>query len=141
MVDLNKNASEIKKFLNTSIERFQTENDEPNSIGIYACPWAGWISINFNVNKTLTETENNCPDFEYVQFDFLEIPELQEEYETDNPEFGINDSIKTHNHELGDENFNQLIFEYLKPIVKEIKENFESDFLLQMLDSNLVEQI
>ncbi|EMQ94991.1 hypothetical protein D778_00176 [Xanthomarina gelatinilytica] len=141
MIDLNKHTAEIKKFLNTSIERFQTENGKPNSIGIYSCSWAGWISINFNVNKSLTETANNCPDFEYVEFDLLEIPELQDEYETDNPEFKINDSIKTHDHELGDENFNQLIFEYLKPIVKEIKGNFESDFLLQMLDSNLAEEI
>ncbi|SCY15624.1 hypothetical protein SAMN05192588_1420 [Nonlabens sp. Hel1_33_55] len=141
MIDLNKSTEKINEFLNTSIDRFQSENSKLNSIGIYSCPWAGWISINFNVNKSRIETENNCPDFEYVKFDLLEIPELQDEYETDNPEFKINESIKTHDHELGDENFNQLIFEYLKPIVKEIKENFESDFLLQMLDSNLAEEI
>ena len=141
MIDLNKNIVEIKEFLNSSIDRFQSENKKPNSIGIYCCPWSGWISINFNVNKKLTETEKNCPDFEYVEFDLLEMSEWENEYETDNPEFKINGSIKTHNHDLGDENFNQLIFDYLKPIVIELKENYQSDFLLQMLDSNLAEEI
>ncbi len=141
MVDLNKKTEEIKAFLNSSIIRFQAENEEPNSIGIYCCPWSGWISINFNVNKKLPDTENNCSDFDFVEFDLMEISEWENEYETDNPEFKLNDSIKTHNHDLGDENLNQFIFEYLKPIVTELKGNSNSDFLLQMLDSNLAEVI
>jgi len=141
MIDLNENTENIKKFLSTSINRFQSENEKPNSIGIYCCPWSGWITTNFNVNTKLTETENNCPDFDYVEYDFMEIPEWQEEYENDKPEFKVNGSIINHNHDLGDENINELIFEYLKPIVSELKNNYNSDFLLQMLDSRMVEEI
>lgn len=141
MINLNKHTAEITNFLKTSIDGFQKENGKPNSIGIYCCSWAGWISINFNIHQSLTESYNNCPDFEYVAFDLFEIPEMQDEYETDNPQIKINDSVKTHDHELGDEVFNQLIFDYLKPIVIEIKANFESDFLLQMLDSNFTEEL
>ncbi|MGC1630511.1 MAG: hypothetical protein WA749_00215, partial [Gelidibacter sp.] len=66
MIDLNRNSEKIKEFVNSSIDRFQSENKKPNSIGIYCCPWSGWISINFNVNKKLSESDKNCPDFEYV---------------------------------------------------------------------------
>ncbi|MCX2745830.1 hypothetical protein OO013_18250 [Mangrovivirga sp. M17] len=141
MIDLNDNTAGIKEFVSTSIERFRSEKGNFNSIGIYCCPWSGWISINFNIEKTLTETDNNCPDFEYVEFGLLDIPEWQDEYENDNPEFKIGDTIKIHDHDLGDENFNSLIFDYLRPITVEIKDNYKSDFLLQMLDSNLVEKI
>ena len=141
MIDLNKDTLTIKEFLTTSIESFRLINKAPNSIGIYCCPWLGWISINFNVNKKLTETKNNCPDFEYVEYDLLEMPEWGNEYQTDNPEFKINNKIKIPNHDLGDEGFNKLIFDYLKPIVIEFKASHQSDFLLQMLDSNLAEEI
>lgn len=141
MIDLDENKKEIRGFITNSISRFKSENEEPNSIGIYCCPWSGWITTNFNINKTIEETENNCPDFEFVEYDFLELTEWQDEYETDNPQFKLNDSINIHDHDLGDENFNQLIFDYLKPLVIDLKESYEFDFLLQMLDSNLAEKI
>ncbi|ASV30109.1 hypothetical protein [Maribacter cobaltidurans] len=141
MIDLDENKKEIRGFITNSISRFKSENEEPNSIGIYCCPWSGWITTNFNINKTIEETENNCPDFEFVEYDFLELSEWQDEYETDNPQFKLNDSINIHDHDLGDKNFNQLIFDYLKPLVIDLKESYEFDFLLQMLDSNLAEKI
>ena len=141
MINLNNNTVGIMEFVSSSIERFRSDKGNPNSIGIYCCPWSGWISVNFNIEKTLTETYNNCPDFEYVEFDLLDIPEWQDEYESDNPEFKIGEAIKVHDIDLGDENFNNLIFYYLRPITVELKDNYEFDFLLQMLDSNLAEKI
>jgi hypothetical protein len=141
MINLNKNIKQIEEFIQNSIEGFQMENGNPNSIGIYCCPWAGWLTTNFNLDKTLKETENNCPDFQFVEFDFLELPEWQEEYENDNPEFEINSQKVEHNHDFGDEKLNELIFSYLKPIISRLKDNNNSDFLIQMLDSNFTELV
>lgn len=141
MIDLNKNTQRIKDFLNTSINRFQEENEQPNSIGVYCCPWAGWLTSNFNINRSIAETENNCPDFEFVDFDFLELAKWQDEYETDNPEYKLDGSVIRHNHDLGDESLNEFVFEYLKPIAVELKKKYDFDFLLQMLDSNKAEMI
>ena len=71
----------------------------------------------------------------------MDLPEWQNEYETDNPKFKLNSSILVHNHDFGDEYFNKFIFEYLKSIVLELKDNYEFDFLLQMLDSSLAEKL
>lgn len=141
MVDLNKKTKDIKEFFNSSINRFQEENRRPSAIGVYCCPWSGWITINFNITKKIVDTENNCPDFEFVEFGFMELAEWKSEYETDNPKYKLDDLTIQHNHDLGDENLNELIFDYLKPIVVELKNNYDSDFLLQMLDSGRVEVI
>lgn len=139
MLNLNTNKKSIEDFIQTSIDRFVKENQLPNSVGIYCCPWAGWLSTNFNAKRTIKEVENNCPDFEYVQFGCLALPKWEEEYETDNPQYKLGDSIIQHDHDSGDESLNQLIFEYLKPIVIELKLKYDFDFLLQMLDSDKVE--
>lgn len=141
MIDLTKNTQVIEDFLDSSIKRFQEENTKPISIGVYCCPWSGWLTTNFNISKNIAETENNCPDFEYVEFDFLELSKWEDEYETDNPEYKLNGSIIQHDHDSGDENLNQVIFEYLKPIVIGFKKKHDFDFLLQMLGSNKVELI
>lgn len=141
MVDLNNSKLEIKDFISSSIERFQREIQRPDLIGLYCCPWAGWITINFNVNRKNDETENNCPDFEYIEYDYLELSNWANEYERDIPEFKLMDEVKRHDHNLGDEKFNQLIFKYLKPIVIELKQEYESEFLLQLLDSKMLERV
>lgn len=139
MIDLDDNKKAITEFINNSITRFQTVNGLPTSIGIYCCPWSGWITTNFNIKTKLSETENNCPDFDFVEYDFMEIPEWENEYESEHPEFKTNGLVNSHNHELGDENINEIVFNYLKPIVIAIKESKNSAFLLQMLDSNFSE--
>lgn len=139
MIDLNHSDKRIKEFINNSILKFKEEHKEPNSIGVYCCPWSGWLTTNYNLTKTIEETDNNCPDFEYVEFDFLDLKDWEMEYEKDKPEFKLNKKIKVHDHELGDEKFNQLIFNYLKPILLEINEKIRITFLLQMLDSSSFE--
>lgn len=52
MNNLDKNITEIEKFIQNSIEKFQMEKGNPNSIGIYCCPWAGWLITNFNIDNT-----------------------------------------------------------------------------------------
>ncbi|AEA45737.1 hypothetical protein [Fluviicola taffensis] len=141
MINIDQNTKKIEEFIQNSIDKFRMDNSDPNSIGIYCCPWAGWLTTNFNIDKTLEETQNNCPDFQFVEFDFLELHEWQEEYEKDDPEFEINGQKIQHNHDFGDEKFNELIFNYLIPIVKELKNKNNSTFLLQMLDSNFIQQV
>ena len=139
MVKLDHSKDIIKEFIVNSTQRFSTENEHPNSIGIYCCPWSGWITTNFNLNRSLSDTENNCPDFEFVEYDYLELQEWQNEYEKDNPVFKYDNQVKYHNHDLEDEHFNRIIFEYLKHIILEVKDKFKSDLLLQMLDSEIAE--
>ena len=139
MVKLDNSKDMIKEFIVKSTQRFSIENEHPNSIGIYCCPWSGWITTNFNINRSLSQTENNCPDFEFVEYDYLELQEWQNEYEKDKPTFKLDNELKYHNHNLGDELFNRMIFEYLKPVVLELKDKFKSDLLLQMLDSEIAE--
>lgn len=141
MINIDKNIKQIEKFIQNSIEKFKMENGNPNSIGIYCCPWAGWLTTNFNLEKTLDETQNNCPDFQFVEFDFLELPEWQEEYENTNPQFEINGQKIEHDHDFGDEKLNEIIFSYLKPIVRDLKNQNNSIFLLQMLDSSFVQVV
>ena len=96
---------------------------------------------NFNIDKHLSETDNNCPDFQYVEFDILDLPEWSAEYEKEDPMYQLNDSIIRHDHDTGDEKLNQLIFEYLKPIMIVFKKKHDFNFLLQMLDSEQVAAI
>lgn len=141
MVILKNNLNQIENFIQNSIQKFQLENGKPSSIGIYCCPWAGWLTINYNISKSIDETYMNCPDFEVVEFSYVEFPEWQEEYENDLPKFELGEKIFECNQDFGDEELNQLFFNYLKPIVSKIKENINSEFLLQMLDSSFSEKI
>jgi len=138
MINLDHYTETIKEFLQTSMVRFQSENGEPNSIGIYCCPWAGWLTTNFNVDKTLRETENNCPDFEFVEYDGLELEGWQDEYESDEPMYVVGGRTMKHDHDSGDEELNGLVFRYLEPIAISVKAQFGIDVELQMLDSNYV---
>lgn len=141
MINLDEKTKQIEEFIQSSIDKFRIENGNPNAVGIYCCPWAGWLTTNFNLDKTLDETYNNCPDFQFVAFDSLESPELEEECEKDYPEFEINGQIIQHDQDSGDEKLNELIFNYLKSIARELKNKNNSIFLVQMLDSSLVQQV
>ena len=141
MVELNNSTQGIKDFIDSSISRFLKEKSKPNSIGIFCCPWAGWITTNFNINRNIVETENNCPDFEFVAFDYLDLSDWQDEYETETPKFKLNGLIIQLDYDSGDEALNQSIFQYLKPLIVELKSRYDFVFLLQMLDSAIVEVI
>jgi hypothetical protein len=141
MLNLDNYVSKIENFIQDSINKFQREYKSPTSVGIYCCPWAGWLTVNFNVIRTISDTQNNCPDFEFVEYASLDLEDWQNEYEKEHPEFKINQIIKKHNHDFGDEKFNELIFEFLKPIAGKLSVKSNSIFLIQMLDSRYVEKI
>lgn len=136
MVILDNYSEQIEDFIATSIMKFISENSLPASIGIYCCPWAGWMTTNFNLVKTAGEAGYNCPDFEFVEFDLLELPNWQEEYETDSPTYQVSGTVIIHRHERGDEPINEVVFSFLEQIVTKIKQTHHQEILLQMLDSN-----
>ncbi|ENI5462346.1 hypothetical protein ABZG89_002390 [Flavobacterium psychrophilum] len=138
MTNLNTILNRIESEIENSIFKFIEENGKPKTLGIYCCPWAGWLTTNFN----LSEDEQNCPDFEFVEFDFIELPELEEEYQNDKTEFKIGENLTTVDfEELGDEAINEFIFNVLKPIAIKVKNNKNMQVVLQMLDSQFVENV
>lgn len=138
MTNLDPILERIDLEIENSIIKFIEENGNPKTIGIYCCPWAGWLTTNFN----LTIDEQNCPDFEFVEFDFIELPELEEEYQNDKVEFKIGDNIITLDiEEKGDEAINELMFNSIKTIAIRLKENKNIEVVLQMLDSQYEEKI
>ena len=135
MVNLNDYKNKIKDFVLTSAKKFTSEKGNANSFGIYCCPWAGWLTTNFNVNKSIKETNNNCPDFEFVEFDILDLTEWEKEYESDAPLYKIDETIFNFNHDMGDEKLNQIFLDYLEPLIIDIKSRTNQQILLQFLDS------
>lgn len=136
MVDMKLYDEEILTFINTSIEKFSGDHGQAKSIGIYVCPWAGWLTTNFNLIKTIEDTKSNCPDFEFVEFDLLELPEFQREYESHAPCFLIGDKIMEMDTDLGNEGVNVIVFNVLLPLIRQMKKNMTQEILVQMLDSN-----
>ncbi len=135
MLILDNYSEQIESFITASIAKFMSENGLPSSIGVYCCPWAGWMTTNFNLVKTAGETGYNCPDYEFVEFDYQELSNWQEEYETDSPVYKVSGTVITHRHELGDEALNELVLSFLERIVMKIKQTQQQEILLQMLDS------
>ena len=140
MINLKDSQEEINKFILSGLEKFRNQYGEPNSIGIYCSPTNGWISINFNKEKSLVSTNNNCPDFEFVEYDSLKSENWREEYESNNPAW-INpegDTLEFTDNST-DEELNKFYFNYLDTLISELKKaNQTPEILLQMLDSNCV---
>ncbi len=138
MKNLDADIPMIEDFIQKSIDRFTAEIGVPGAVGIYCCPWSGWLTTHFNTDKTIPESHLNCPDFQFVEFDFLELPDWQEEYEQESPVFEFNGIRFRHDHNLGDENLNGFIFNCLKPVVMNLRHRNKPQFLLQLLDSAFV---
>lgn len=140
MVNFNDSSELIENFIQSSINKFILEEGTPSSVGVYCCPWAGWITTNFNINSTLEETENNCPDFEFVEYEIIDLENWEDEYTQENPVFLMNGNKIFFQHESTDK-FNGLVFSFLLPIVKKIKDKNDMLFILQMLDSEFVQVV
>lgn len=91
-----------------------------------------------SIIEKFIQADNNCPDFEFVEFDFLELDGWQAEYEAENPTYKTKGMTVHKDHDSGDEELNELIFKYMEPMVIKLKANNEPDFLLQMLDSSFI---
>jgi|GEM_PF-1481543 len=145
MIDIRKDISKIKAFIKSGIMDFEKSKGTPSAVGVYSCPEYGWVSLNFNKVKTIEEASSNCPDFEFVEEDLIDIPTWRIEYEMEEEVVRIINSrgreISFLIEDLGDENFNEPVFEALVEIVIELKYEFESyqnRYLVQILDSDLM---
>ncbi|MGD1895290.1 MAG: hypothetical protein ACFB15_32445 [Cyclobacteriaceae bacterium] len=142
MVDLEEYRSEIEHFLIDGISKFRREVGEPNLIGVYCCPWSGWISLNFNVKKKLSETKENCPDFEYVEFNMIDFESWADEYESEQPVWRYRNSIYQDNLDEGDAGLNRLFFIFMKELIQKMNTGGAAPIiLLQLLDSEFTERI
>ena len=138
MLNLNSSESVIKDFIVQAIDQFKPEEGEPSQIGIYCCPWIGWITINFNLK---VEDSRSTPDFNFVEFDIIDFEDWQQEYEAEEAKYMLGDKLIEHNSDLGDERLNELFFRFLQPIVKELQLRYKLPFLLQLLGSAQLELI
>ncbi|MEM9672722.1 MAG: hypothetical protein AAF992_09000 [Bacteroidota bacterium] len=142
MVNLEEYRSEIEHFLIDGISKFKREVGEPNSLRVYCCPWSGWISLNFNVKKKLAETKDNCPDFEYVEFDMIDFESWADEYESEQPGWRYRNSIYEDNSDEGDTGLNRFFFIFMKQLIQKMNVGDTAPIiLLQMLDSEFTERI
>lgn len=135
------NLQDFPKLIETNtievINAFTHENGDFNSLGIYCCPWSGWISYSFNKIRLLEETEFNCPDFEYVEFKFMNIPKWLEIYENNGQIKLINDSVVEVSKLNGDDEFNKIFFDFLIDLVSNSErfKKYRGKIFIQMLDS------
>ena len=73
MLDLRKDLVIVDKYIRTSIAQFQSNVGEPSWIGVYSCPWEGWITLNFDTSKDLDEDNQYCLGLEYVDYSSFEF--------------------------------------------------------------------
>lgn len=113
MIKLNEYEKEIITFINQGKTEFITESNSIKTIGIYANPRGGWISLNFNKQINLDQTEMNCPDFEYVEYKMLELNDWEEE--CNNNQIKISDHQKRiieMDEDVRDDEFNEPFFNF-----------------------------
>jgi len=135
MIILEDEQDLITNFITDSIEDFKTQKGKFNSVGIYCCSWAGWLSLSFNIVNTISDTSFNCPDFEIVEFNLLELGKWSKEYEKEAPTYIFEGKTTVFNFDLGDEAINEVFFKFLSSIILNLKNDIQVDVLLQMLDS------
>jgi hypothetical protein len=139
-----KNDSEnIKQFIVVGLERFSKEVRKPVMMGIYCCPWSGWITLNFNISYKFNKESYYCPDFEFVEYNMLEFKHWEKEYLASE---GIwtDDTLKVYhtNHDKGDDGLNKFFFDYLKDLIVTLNEKYKlPPTLLEFLDSNCREKV
>lgn len=137
MINLIDQKTAIETFIVRGMENFTNEYGKPNSIGIYCSPVNGWVSLNFKGDSKLPESNPNCPDFEYVEFDLISFDSWSNEYNSDQPVWVDLDDFEYHyNEEHGDEGLNHVFFRYLKQIFWDVlKYNEMPETVIQLLDS------
>jgi len=143
MVDLRNDTEKIEKFIVAGLEKFSEEVQNPVMMGVYSCPWASWISLNFKITYSLDGRSYYCPDFDFVEYDFMEFKNWEEEYHGAEGTWIINDSnVYNSTHDDGSERLNKFFFGYLKDVLIGLNNKHKlPSTLLQMLDSNCCEKV
>jgi len=107
LIDLSQYPGRIKPFLNDALRRFAREHPDVcvNCVALYACPWAGWISLYLDTPAHAEQFVrnwrhrgptwygvdaagafcNNCPDFAFVEYALLEFEEWIEASDAPDP--------------------------------------------------------
>ena len=143
MIDLRKDIKKIKSFIEKGTDLLTKTNQEPKVVGIYSSPNYGWISLNFNSTKALEDSSLNCPDFEFVEFNLLELPDWETEYENSKPQItNSKGNIISMSEYFGDGEYKAPFYELLIEIAAKLSNTNESfQYFVQMLDSELNEKI
>jgi hypothetical protein len=119
MIDLKSSAEPLVMFLDAQLAAFRAKHPEVASphVALYSCPWSGWVSLCLDPTA---QAEQNCPDFEFVEFAIFEAHEWTTEYE-EQPRLEILDlhgATQIVEPEVdGDEALNRVFFEFLKAIL------------------------
>ena len=100
--------------------------------------------LSLNSRDGVSKAPENCPDFEYAEYDQLSFDEWQQEYESEVPEVKVSSwRTLTHNHNKGDEAFNRPFFKFLVGIGEKYFRDGHCPVRatwvgVQMLDSGLI---
>ena len=73
MLDLQQDIVLIDEYLRASIAKFQSNVGEPTWVGIYSCPWSGWVSLHFDTSKNLDSNSQYCLGLSYSNDPELEF--------------------------------------------------------------------
>ena len=74
MIRLKDYKKRISESLDTALQRFAAEHpkERPTTSALYCCPWSGWVSLCINTGDTDQDHRDNCPDFDYCEYDLME---------------------------------------------------------------------
>jgi hypothetical protein len=143
MINLKSDFEVIQAFILDGVSHFINEKGQPESIGVYSSPNNGWVSLNFNLDSSIEATGYNCPDFEFVEYSFLEFGSWEREYHSDTIEIITVSGSKYVLPEIfEDEAFKKPFFDAFVESVKQISPQLKpSELLVQILDSRLVQKV
>lgn len=156
MIVLAESKIEIRTLINNAINCFTCHNPSVKvyTLGLYSCPWAGWLTLNFDTQHHSTKYVdnlrasniswfgqdhfgtfcNNCSDFEYVNYAHINLSVWQRQYESQDIITVKNELDQISDIDLstdGDEAFNKVFFEYYIGILEELEKERLFDKLNQ----------
>ncbi|MBT8409965.1 MAG: hypothetical protein KJN93_10100 [Alphaproteobacteria bacterium] len=115
VLDLRKAGPQIEAFLVDGIGAFASDHrgTPVRQIGIYSCPWSGWVALCFDSTR---QDSLSCPDMAYFEEAVLELPHWRTLYE-DEDRFTVIGQNSSHGiydvDETGDEGLNEPVFHLL----------------------------
>jgi hypothetical protein len=119
MIDLRDYVEPIAAFLDGELAAFRRRHPDIVSphIALYSCPWSGWVSLCLDSEP---QVDQNCPDFELVEFALFEAPAWGAEYEEHAvlEIVGVDGTSQVVDTDLeGDEGINRVFFEFLRSVL------------------------
>lgn len=148
----------MEQFINKSVEEFRANVGEPKWVGVYCCPRSGWVMVCFDTRSCIDETRLNLPDFEYVDYSFMEFHIWNQENERlgellyNDIDNGLQDAVYdlltdhtgktiTVTGEFGDDDFEEPFFRMLRTVILKVKCGIgKYNFVVQLLDSKYFEK-